>query len=339
MRICCVSKLQFAFPFGLAGTYVTNDIYRCLLSMKKLILAVLLSGIGLQLHAQNKPLAVLPFELKSDNRIYIKCRVNKSDTLTFLFDTGAGGMVINQDILGKKLDLVLDSETTNIGENGESKIKESTNNKLLFGGLEADSITYVAIPYGNVAFDGVFGNNIMRNYVIEINYHKKLLYFFSKKDYVVDAKSYDQFDLKFVMEVPTISACLFIDNKEVKGTFEMDTGGDSGLIIADHFAQANHLAQQLKQVAAATSLGSDGVATKVAIVMVPEIRLSDKHFYRVPALLSGVQSGVLGSGALSGILGNGFLKRFDVVLDLQHNQLFLKPNDYLYTPYYDFLVK
>ena len=307
--------------------------------MKKLALFILLFGVALQLRGQNKPLAALPFELRSDNRIYIKCRVNQSDTLIFLFDTGADDMVINSDILGRKLDLVLDSATTNVGLNGESKIKESTHNKLFFGGLVADTVTYAVIPYGNSGFDGVFGNNLMRNYVVEINYHKKLLYFYSRKDYVIDHQLYDQFELKYVMGVPTISACLFINHKKVKGTFEMDTGGDSGLIISAGFAKANDLAKQLKQVAMASALGSDGVSTKSAIVVVPEIRLADKRFYRVPALLSGMQGGVFAGGQLSGIFGNAFLKRFDVVLDLQRNIIYLKPNDYLYTPYYGFLVK
>jgi predicted aspartyl protease len=110
--------------------------------MKNLTVTLLFITITSQLLGQNKPLTTLPFELKEDNRIYIKCRVNQSDTLTFLFDTGAGAMVINESILGKKLSLVLDSETNNMGANGENKVKESTKNKLFFGNIEADSVTY-----------------------------------------------------------------------------------------------------------------------------------------------------------------------------------------------------
>ena len=307
--------------------------------MKNLLLAILILITSFQIQAQNKPIATLPFELKSDNRIYVKCRVNQSDTLTFLFDTGAGAMVINESILGKKLNLVLDSTANNVGSNGESKIKASTHNKLSFGNINIDSVTYLAIPYGDAPFDGVFGNNLMKKYIIEINYHKKLIYLYSIKDYVLNAKAYDKFDLKFVMDVPTITASLFIDSAQIKGTFEMDTGGDSGLIIADYFSKNNNFAQKLKQVSTAGSIGSDGAKTETSIVIVPEVTLGTKSFYRIPSLLSGAQSGVLGSQQLAGIFGNAFLKRFDVILDLHHNQLFLKPNDYLYTPYYEFLVK
>jgi hypothetical protein len=179
----------------------------------------------------------------------------------------------------------------------------------------------------------------MKKYIIEINYHKKLIYFYNIKDYVLNARAYDKFELKFIMDVPTITASLFIDSAQMKGTFEMDSGSDSGLIISDYFSKNNHIAQKLKEVAKAGSLGSDGTKTETSIVIMPEVTLGTKSFYRIPSLLSGAQSGVLGSQQLAGIFGNAFLKRFDVILDLQYNQLFLKPNDYLYTPYYEFLVK
>jgi hypothetical protein len=307
--------------------------------MKHLTVTLLFITIAFRLLAQNKPLTILPFELKNDNRIYIKCRVNQSDTLTFLFDTGSGAMVINESILGKKLNLVLDSETNNMGADGENKVKESTKNKLFFGNIEADTITYLAIKYGEAPFDGVFGNNIMKDYIIEINYHKKLLYFYNIKDYVFDAKQYDQFDLSFISGVPVITASLIIDNKKVKAVFEMDTGGDSGLLISDYFSQKYHIAEKLKQVAKAASFGSDGVKTEASIVIIPEAMLGKKHFYRIPSLLSGAKGGLLANQQLAGIFGNAFLKRFDMILDIRHNKIFLKPNDYLYTPYYGFLVK
>ena len=48
------------------------------------------SGISAQ-----EALDSIPFELGGDSRIYIRCRVNESDTLRFLFDSGATDMVVN----------------------------------------------------------------------------------------------------------------------------------------------------------------------------------------------------------------------------------------------------
>jgi len=306
------------------------------LRWKLLILSMCISLLG---KAQNTPLTVLPFDLKNDNRIYIKCRINQSDSLTFLFDTGADVMVINQDILGKKLNLMMDSEMGNLGANGNSKLKVSTKNTLSFGNITAGNISLMAIPYGKSPFDGVFGSNLMKDYVIEIDYHKKLIRFYANKNYVYDTGAYDTINLKSLSGVFTTTASLTVDNKTIEGEFEIDTGGDGGLIISSNFSTSNHLFERLTSVAKATAVGSDGTKSVSPIVIIPEIILKDKHFYRIPALLSNTDSGLLASKGLSGIFGNGFLKRFDVILDIQNSRIFLKINDLIHTPYYDWLIK
>lgn len=299
----------------------------------------LLLIVSCNLLAQNKPVAILPFELKSDNRIYIKCSVNGTDSLTFLFDTGAEPMVINQSILGKKLEMAFDSETSNLGANGVSRVKVSTKNRLSFGGIVADSVRFVGIPYVDRLFDGVFGMAIMKRYLIEVDYNKRKMSFYNPRSYIYHTKDYNKLHLKFIVGVPTMKAFFIINGKKYKGHYELDTGGDRGLIIPSPFSNQHNLIQKLKTVAKAKSVGSDGKESKSAIVVIPEVGFGNKHFYRIPASLSTASAGVLANKELAGIYGNGFLKRFDMIIDLGHNQVFLKPNDYLHTPYYNFLIK
>lgn len=42
---------------------------------------------------------------------------------------------------------------------------------------------------------------------------------------------------------------------------------------------------------------------------------------------------------IDGMIGNNFLKRFNIVIDFKNNKLYLQPNNFYYTPFYDFLVK
>ncbi len=42
---------------------------------------------------------------------------------------------------------------------------------------------------------------------------------------------------------------------------------------------------------------------------------------------------------IDGMIGNNFLKRFNIVIDFKNNNLYLQPNNFYYTPFYDFLVK
>ena len=289
--------------------------------------------------AQNTPVTVLPFELKTDNRIYIKCRVNDTENLTFMFDTGAGAMVINQSVLGKKLNLTLDGETDNIGANGNSKVSVSSKNLLKFGDVEIKNTEFVAIPYGESEFDGVFGWNIMAGYTIEIDYDKKELRFYNPQNYIYKTEDYERFKLQKRVGVFVVKSSLNIGKKKYKGVFEIDTGGDGELHLTSPFVSENSFGKSFKKVALTTSTGSDGTSVDSPLVVVPEIQIGRKFFYRIPVVLSAAKSGVFASNEIDGIFGNNFLKRFNMILDISHGQIFLKPNNLLHTPYYEFLVK
>ena len=40
---------------------------------------------------------------------------------------------------------------------------------------------------------------------------------------------------------------------------------------------------------------------------------------------------------VDGIIGNDFLKRFNMLIDFKRNITYRKPNELLYTPFYEFL--
>lgn len=67
----------------------------------------------------------IPFELGADNRIYLRCRVNDSNTLRFLLDTGATDMVMNPNAPRSNYTMNFDSEVTNSGATGVNQIRSS----------------------------------------------------------------------------------------------------------------------------------------------------------------------------------------------------------------------
>ncbi|UEQ77635.1 aspartyl protease family protein [Chryseobacterium arthrosphaerae] len=82
--------------------------------------------------AQNKP-AVIPFSLEN-NSIYIHCKVNNSDQLKFLFDTGADGSVINTGSK-KDINLKIDGTSANKGSNGINMVEYSSHNIIQYSSV------------------------------------------------------------------------------------------------------------------------------------------------------------------------------------------------------------
>lgn len=296
--------------------------------MKTLICLIMLS-LPLALKAQTKPSATIPFVLES-NAIYLYCKVNTTDSLKFLFDTGADGSVLNETATAR-IQLKRTGTSLNMGSNGSNTVSQSDGNSVSFGGISKDNVSLTIIPYGTNSFDGVFGTNLMYGYVIEVDYHKKELRFYADGTYHNDLSSYARCKLRFVANYPTIQSSIVANGRRYSGRFGLDTGADNVLTVAAPFVRKHYLTTKLPRIGIATSQGSDGSSYVTPIALVPEMYVGKKHFYRVPVELSQSTEGIDAGTDKAGFWGNGFLKRFNAVWDFKNHYLYLKPNNNLYT--------
>jgi hypothetical protein len=106
------------------------------------------------------------------------------------------------------------------------------------------------------------------------------------------------------------------------------------LTIASPYNQKHALSQNTKQVAISTFQGSDGSSYEMSIVEAPELNIGKKSFYSIPMNLSNATQGIDATKGMAGFFGNNFLKRFNTVLDLKNGFIYLKPNNNLYSPFF-----
>ncbi|SMC78489.1 retropepsin-like aspartic protease [Moheibacter sediminis] len=294
--------------------------------------SILLCLISFSVFGQSNSISVVPFTLEN-NGIYIYCKINETDSLKFLFDTGADGTVINGQSL-EKLNLKIDSQTLNIGSNGSNMVDVSSSNTILFGGITATGVPLPIIPYETTQFDGVFGTNLMSKHIIEIDYDKSELRFYEISSYQNDLKSYEKFKIHYVENYPTIKSALWVNGKKYSGFFGLDTGADNTLTISPFYSVKNKFEEKMKKIGLAISQGSDGSKYESPVVLAPEIHLGNKSLYEVPIDLSQSASGVHATKEIAGFYGNSILKRFNIVLDLKNEFIYLKLNKNLYTAFY-----
>ena len=280
------------------------------------------------LFSQSTAVTILPFTLEN-NGIYFYCKVNDTDSLRFLFDTGANVTVIN--LSSDKIKLTSDGKKMNTGSNGENEVDQSFGNTINFGEIKRTDVPITIIPYGITDFDGVFGANLMQDHVIEIDYSKNELRFYDPAIYQNSLDSYDKVKIHLINDYPTIQSEIVINKKKYKGYFGLDTGASDVLTVASPFSQRNHFEQKMQGIGKAISSGSDGSTYENPMVMMPELNFAQKNFYRIPILLSTSESGIDASTEMAGFFGNCFLKRFDTVIDFKNGYIYFKPNDLLYS--------
>ncbi|WP_343680924.1 aspartyl protease family protein [Chryseobacterium arthrosphaerae] len=278
--------------------------------------------------AQNKP-AVIPFSLEN-NSVYIHCKVNNSDQLKFLFDTGADGSVINTGSK-KDINLKIDGTSANKGSNGINTVEYSSHNTIQFGGIRKDDVLLTLIPYETTNFDGVFGADMMQGKVIEIDYHKKEIRFYDENDRSIDLSGYEKMKLHLVDNYPAVESSITVNGKEYSGLFGLDTGADDALTIAAPYATNNAFARVMKTIGKARAQGSDGSVYEMPVVNCPSITFAGKYLYNVPVTLSGSTEGIDATEKMAGFFGNKFLKRFNAVIDFKNQTIYFKLNQNLYS--------
>lgn len=294
------------------------------------LLLILFFTIGF---AQSKPITSVPFTVEK-NGIYFYVKVNETDSLRFLFDTGADGSVINEQSL-TKLKLTFDGKTLNQGANGVNDVESSSGNSMTFGSITKSEVLFTIIPFDTDRFDGVFGTDLMKGHIIEIDYNKQLLHFYPEEDKSIDFNGYTRMKLYTVNYPTAIKSSIIIGKKRYTGFFGLDSGADDALTMASPFVKEKDLANKLPRIGSASFQGSDGSVHELAIVLFPEIRLSDVHLYRVPGALSTAVEGIDATTELAGFYGNALLKKFNLILDYKNGVIYWKLNKNLYQDYFE----
>jgi len=280
--------------------------------------------------AQKAP-TILPFSLEN-NSIYLHCKVNETDSIKFLFDTGADGSVININSK-KKVPLQIGGKSENRGSNGTNTVDYSSNNTVQFGDIQKKEIQFTLIPYESANFDGVFGTDLMKGKTIEINYHKKEIRFYEENDQSIDLAGYEKIKLHMIDNYPAVESCMIVDGKEYSGFFGLDSGADDVLTIASPFAKKNTLVKAMKTIGKATAQGSDGSVYEMPVVLCPAVKFAQKYLYNLTITLSGSTEGIDSTEKMAGFFGNQFLKRFNTVIDFKNGFIYFKLNKNLYSEF------
>lgn len=201
------------------------------------------------LFADNKHSMIIRFEL-SNNHIYVKVKINNSDTLDFLFDNGAGasGIMIDSS-LASNIHLKETGKITVGGTGGKGDFLITDSVSL--------TIDKLFIPKQKIAWfqlkeqekeeghsvDGILSYSFFKYFVFEIDYNHQTIT-------ITDPKFYREKNVKNKIgmidldnnKVPIVKGVLTTKNKKVINThFIFDTGHDEYIVIGKKIITKNKL--------------------------------------------------------------------------------------------------
>ncbi|OIQ27943.1 MAG: signaling protein [Bacteroidetes bacterium MedPE-SWsnd-G2] len=286
----------------------------------------------------------IKFEL-INNLIIIPVEVNGLK-LSFLLDSGVSKPIlfnINGVSDTLKMDNVEVFTLRGLGADGSIEALKSKNNFVRVGDainvhqdiyvVQDESINFA--PRLGVPIHGIIGYDLLKDFVVEINYSSKYLRFSNPKTYKYkNCKRCKAFDLTLYKNKPYIDAIVGVHGKDVPVKLLIDSGGsdalwlfndkEQGLFPHEEMFFADYLGKGL-------SGDLHGKRSKVNTFSLNDFKLKNVNVaYPDSSSISLARRFKARSGSMSGEL----LKRFNVIFDYPSKKITLKPNGNFRDPFY-----
>ncbi|HEY0404846.1 MAG TPA: retropepsin-like aspartic protease, partial [Pyrinomonadaceae bacterium] len=285
-----------------------------------------------------KGLAKASFDLV-ENNILLQCRVNNSQPIWFIFDTGASVNVINEK-LAKNLGLMSRGVVNPSGGGGTVSGTFSEGATISLPGVEAFKQRFFAIPldalptYFGRDVEGIIGADFIRNFVIEIDFADNTLTLHDPKTYNLSGER-DTILLENRNGTPYVKVEFSLDGQDtITDQFELDSGSIRILQLNKPFADRHKVLTILPKAKAVEGVGGAGIGGKTKFV---EARIRSLRLgrYTLPSPVISVSQDTEGFGAgnEAGAIGTELLRRFKVTLDYQSQRMKLSPNVHFDEPF------
>ena len=264
------------------------------------------------------------------NQIIIKLRVNSSDTLNFIFDTGNENAHLDSATAAK-----LNLKTTRYQEihcsGGESLIPVVLCNYKI-GNLKIKNIETTTGQLNNYSrimkrhIDGIIGQDIMKDHIIRLNFDSKVFEILDKNfKYNGDGEAH-----KIISRGPTIFATVILQNGQIiNGEFIVDSGSNSSVTLNSSYTDTSKLKELIGEYKIYNSYDMCGNAQVEYEGKAKNLWIGTEQTNMIPVTLSNVKIGVLADKKYAGLIGTPVLKCFNVILDGRNNFMYHEPNDAL----------
>jgi len=264
----------------------------------------------------------VPFEIRRGH-VMVPARVNGSNTLSLLLDTGYGMTMLSAEHV-EAFALKRTGRITIVGIAGEEPAGVFEGPTFDFAGMTWKPRRVAAFPAESQGRsrrrDGILGSSFFRRYVVAIDPTARSITLHEPETFNYSGGG-EVLPLTFQGTTPIVEGSLQLpDQSDVEGRFEIDTGCDSSLCLGRPFVEAHQLAPT-NSAAGGGRVGVGG-GTRTRAGHLPLFRLGNQRIERPAANFFLEGSPV--DAPLAGHIGWALLRDFKVVFDYSRKQMILE---------------
>lgn len=294
---------------------------------------------GMKRKTEPKLRAVIPFENKNGS-IYLLVKINGyAKPLKLLFDTGADGMAVNQQ-LADAIGLKVTRENNASVVGGSTKIKVSDNNSILLDTLKLSGQGIAIFPEIGKEGDGIIGNTLIRHFITHIDYDKNQLSLYDFGDFVYKKKG-TVVPITMPAGIMILPGQLeIVKGKSYSGQFVFDTGASYDLICFRPFVRQHKLLVSGFKSEAQSATVSMGISSPTFLGKSYQFAISQLPAIQgLPTtLMAGSSANEQWNPGFDGSIGVRLLSRYNITINLAESEVHFSPNKLFNYPQ-DFLVK
>ncbi|HVF95829.1 MAG TPA: aspartyl protease family protein [Flavisolibacter sp.] len=253
-----------------------------------------------------------------------------ADTLSFILDTGSGGISLDSATVAYFKLQPEPSVRTIRGIAGVKNVSFLTNRKLHFPGLTVDSLNFHVNDYSILTavygepIDGIIGYSVFSRYIIKLDYDSAKIEFWTPGKLRYPRGGHL---LKPVITTLPVQTAKVRDERPIDTRFLLDLGAGLNVLFSRDFATDSTLLRSNRKLYTKEAEGLGG-KIDMHLTTVKEFKLGPYKFRNVPVNVFDDNYNVTSYPHLGGLIGNDLLRRFNVVINYDQREFFLLPNSH-----------
>jgi hypothetical protein len=274
--------------------------------------------------------AVIPFQLYGHQLVIPAMISGTSDTLHFIFDTGAEVTVLHYGL----------ADTLHVQGKQKAGVT-STNNLMLKVGTATLNVLYLGkarLPFlkvylenipefrnGPLKIDGFIGVDLLKRYIVKIDYAQQQLVLYQPDAAIRNITTAQLIPFRINFRTPVIEATIQLSNGEsLTGNYHVTTGGDYGILFNWPYTEKNKLNERL------VTLSTDQVPDLLKVnnyvnSNIPALHISTHQLNKVPVSYCKEVNDDGQTMEIAGAIGYEIWKQFSaVIINYGQKELYLQ---------------
>lgn len=272
------------------------------------------------------------FEFKG-NHIFIKVGTGKSDSLLFVFDSGATNASIDSATAENAGVSKQSREIVNVGGHGGSQSYVMARDQTFrVAGLDIEGVDPMLINFDafsaetGLKIDGLIGYELLNRYITQIDFdNKEMLFYHAITDVKVAGYTAIPFEFNKGILIPRFPVTIQLMSGETfTGRVMFDCGGAFTLLVSTPFNKFHQISEKLPNRTKKQGRGLNTISSE-EVDVIKGMSFNGFELGQMPIELTINDKAEPKDGYL-GMIGIDIIKRFNVILDYANKMIYLKPN-------------